>query len=353
MGGAGVAGGDYTVSAIINPANAPFFRDGDDFGSYLGAGAVAEERNDFVDVADELRDRLDRYDRGVITAEGAREISGLLSELSRGGVNGELGAQFSMAIPNELASAVFFARQNALVSAAFDYSDADREYLEGVALEPFTDDTLTSTATVSGYAIREAGIALGRRFATGAPEWELSLGATPKYQRVETIEYTASAGNYDAGDLDDDAYTAEGDGLNLDLGAVLTRGGVRLGLAARNLVERDYETVNGNRISTQTQVTAGAGYNGETLTALLDLDLTTGEFPGDRQARFARAGFELDLADWTQLRIGYRHDLEGNFEDAVSAGIGFSPFDVLHLHVAALKSSGDTLGASVDFGVDL
>lgn len=358
MGGAGVAGGDYTAGAILNPANATFFRNDDDFAGLLNIGAIANEREDFLDIGDQLEERLDRLDGALLQMEDARALSGLLDELDRGGVSGEVGAQFSVAIPNQLASAVLFVRQNALISAGFDYSDRDRAYLENPTPVPFDENSLTSTAVARGYTVRETGVALGHSFALGHPEWQLSLGATPKHQAIETIEYIASAGDYDIEDLDADTYTLEETGLNLDLGATLVRGSTRFGISARNLVEREYETVNGNRVPLDTQVTAGVGYNGEVLTALLDLDLTSAAVPddivaGEDKTRFARAGLELDMADWVQLRLGYRHDLEGTVEDTASAGIGFSPFDVLHLHLAAVKSSDDTLGAAFEFGLDL
>ena len=353
MGGAGVAGGDYTVGAIFNPANATFVRDNDDFGSYLAFGAIADEQNDFLDTGDDIQDLLDQLDGKLIDAEGARELSARLSEFSGGGLSGEFGAQFSVAIPNRFASAVLFARQNVLLLAGFDYSDADRAYLENLEQAPFLENQLTSAAAASGYSIREVGIALGRSIATGNPDWQLSLGATPKHQTVETIEYTATVGDYDTDDFDADRYTTEDSAFNLDIGATLAWRNTRFGLSARNLVEKDYATVNGNTFSTSTLVTAGAGYNGETLTALLDLDLTGSEMPGLGDTQFARAGVELDVADWAQLRLGYRHDMEGTVEDTASVGLGFSPFDVLHLHVAALKSSEDTLGASVEFGLDI
>lgn len=358
MGGAGVAGGDYTAGAILNPANTSFYRDDDDFAGLLNIGAVADEREDFLDVGDELDKQLDQLDGALLRAEDIRNLSSLLDELDRGGIRGEVGAQFSLAVPNELLSAVLFARQNALISAGFHYSDRDRAYLENPTAEPFDESSLTSSATARGYSVREIGLALGHSFATGHPEWRLSVGATPKHQAIETIEYTAAAGDYDIDDLDADTYTLEETALNLDLGATLVHGKTRFGISAHNLVEDEYETVNGNRVPLETRVTAGAGYNGETLTAVVDLDLTSSLVPGSidsgaEETQFARAGVEVDMADWIQLRLGYRHDLEGSVEDTASAGIGFSPFDVLHLHLAALKSSDDTLGAAFEFGLDL
>lgn len=358
MGGAGVAGGDYTAGAILNPANATFFRSDDDFAVLLNVGAIADEREDFLDTGDQLEDQLDRLDGVRLQMEDARALSRLLDDLDRGGVSGEAGAQFSAAIPNQLASAVFFARQNALISAEFRYSDRDRAFLQNPTPTAFDENSLTSTAIARGYSVRETGVALGHSFAIGNPDWQLSLGATAKHQAIETIEYIATAGDYDIDDLDADTYTLEETDLNLDLGATLVRGNTRFGLSARNLVAREYETVYGNRMPLDTRVTAGAGYNGETLTALFDLDLTGAAIPGRLSAReekvqFARAGLELDMADWAQLRFGYRHDLEGTVEDTASAGIGFSPFDVLHLHLAAVKSSNDTLGAAFEFGLDL
>ncbi|EJN8603124.1 conjugal transfer protein TraF, partial [Escherichia coli] len=48
---------------------------------------------------------------------------------------------------------------------------------------------------------------------------------------------------------------------------------------------------------------------------------------------------------WAQLRAGYRQNLAGNDGSAFTAGVGISPFDVVHLDVAGLIGTDNTYGA--------
>ncbi|EJZ1645337.1 conjugal transfer protein TraF, partial [Escherichia coli] len=48
---------------------------------------------------------------------------------------------------------------------------------------------------------------------------------------------------------------------------------------------------------------------------------------------------------WAQLRTGYRQNLVSNNGSAFTAGIGLSPFDVIHIDVAGLVGTDNNYGA--------
>ena len=55
--------------------------------------------------------------------------------------------------------------------------------------------------------------------------------------------------------------------------------------------------------------------------------------------QYASLGAEFDLLGWLQLRTGYRTNLAANnMDDVVSAGFGISPFDLIHLDIAAMAN---------------
>ena len=58
-------------------------------------------------------------------------------------------------------------------------------------------------------------------------------------------------------------------------------------------------------------------------------------------------GAEWDVLGWLQLRGGYRHDLKSNLDDAITAGVGLSPFKVFHFDLAGLYAGSDEFGASL------
>ncbi|EFB2293544.1 conjugal transfer protein TraF, partial [Escherichia coli] len=56
-------------------------------------------------------------------------------------------------------------------------------------------------------------------------------------------------------------------------------------------------------------------------------------------------GAEFNAWKWAQLRTGYRQNLVSNNGSAFTAGIGLSPFDVIHIDVAGLVGTDNNYGA--------
>ncbi|QKX16745.1 conjugal transfer protein TraF [Microbulbifer sp. YPW1] len=353
MAGAGVAGGDYTYSALVNPATATNFEENDDFAVTFDFGLLASDRNDFLDTGEDLSDFLDAIDGTSAGQEDADYILEQLQLLDEGSLTAEAGAQLTIAIPNSLASGLLFVRQSAFVATDVQLADADVELLEDFGSQIFDESDLQTAAGAFGYTMQEIGFAAARDFNFAG--YQLSLGATPKYQRVETIEYIETIAEFDNDDFEADDFMLEHTNFNIDLGATIDWGELQAGVSLRNALSQEYETVQqGVEIQLEPQLTAGLGYTGEVFTLLADLDLNSVElFDGAGEMQIARVGAEADLFDWAQLRIGYRHDLKGTYDGAITAGIGFSPFNVVQFHLSAIKSSDDTLGAALQFGLDL
>ncbi|WGL15450.1 conjugal transfer protein TraF [Microbulbifer bruguierae] len=368
MGGAGAAGGDYTYSALINPATATNFKENDDFAFTVDVGLLANDVNDFIDSAENLTDYLDEIEEMYATQDDADYLLDQLQQMDRGRLTLDVGAQLTIAIPNSAASALLFVRESGFVATELELAEEDVDFLSNfgdryldidINNPPSEDDLiidgddLMTEAAIKGYRMQEIGIALAREFTFG--ETLVSLGITPKHQRVETFEYSEVVADFEGDDVEYEDYALEHTNFNVDLGATINWGALQGGLSVRNALAQEYETLSGDmEIQLEPLVTAGFGYTGEIFTVLADVDLTTTElFDGAGATQNARLGIEMDLFDWAQLRVGYRHDMEGTYEDALTAGIGFSPFDVLHLHVSAIQASDNTYGAAVQFGIEL
>lgn len=75
-------------------------------------------------------------------------------------------------------------------------------------------------------------------------------------------------------------------------------------------------------------------------------DLTSASgFTSDSKRQFAAVGAEFNARKWAQLRTGYRQNLASNNGSAFTAGIGLSPFDVIHIDVAGLVGTDNNYGA--------
>lgn len=81
-------------------------------------------------------------------------------------------------------------------------------------------------------------------------------------------------------------------------------------------------------------------------TTAFDVDLTPASgFTSDGKRQFAAVGAEFNAWQWVQLRAGYRQNLAGNDGSAFTAGVGVSPFDVVHLDLAGLAGTDNNYGA--------
>ncbi|MCX2958416.1 MAG: conjugal transfer protein TraF, partial [Serratia symbiotica] len=69
-------------------------------------------------------------------------------------------------------------------------------------------------------------------------------------------------------------------------------------------------------------------------------------FSSDEKARCAGVGAELNAWDWTQLRAGYRANMRNSDHNMFTAGIGISPFNVVHLDLTGMAGTHRSYGAA-------
>ena len=209
---------------------------------------------------------------------------------------------------------------------------------------------LGSEAVAIGANVTQVGLAFAKKFDIGPNG--LSLGFTPKVQRIEVLNIAVGLDD-DADDISDDfsdsKYRSDDTAVNFDLGAAFHASeNWTFGLAVRDVMGSDLasKTTSGRTFTYDLSpvVTAGAAYNGETITVAADVDLTQHErFGRGDESQFLRVGAEAGW-EWAQFRVGYQMDIEDGTNDIATAGIGFSPFGVLHMDLAA-AAGDDTYGA--------
>jgi hypothetical protein len=364
MGGAGVASSNYLSAPFVNPALLADYKDSDDFGLLLPSiQAIVSDSNDLVDKVDALQASYESLDALIASGDisnlsaiqsGATQLSSDFSALSGTSANVEGNLAFALSIPNKYLATTVFAQTSFDISSNIIISDSDVALLDGIAsasVLPTDLNALTSSAMILGASVSEFGISLAKNFEFN--DYSYSFGVSPKYQRVDTFNYIVDVESFDQDNFDSDQYTNDNGNFNVDVGAsVSLSDSWKFGLVGKDLIKETYQTIDLNGQSFSYEIapkfTAGIAYNSSVLNASFDIDLNeTKKFDLDDETQFARIGAEINAFDWAKIRVGYRHDLKDNKEDLITAGLGFSPFDVVHLDVTAMYADGDEYGLGV------
>lgn len=370
MGGAGVASSRYKAAPFANPALLTRYGEDDDFGFILPVFGVSAD--DKTDLSADLEDFADEFDRidAQLTADPTQITQGDLDRLANGlesldgrDLKANVGAGFSFAMPSDKLAWSVHLKSYADVTAFAEIAPGDAAAIAG-ALGATELPALLSQGRGLGVAVTELGVSFAHQFeVSGMP---LSVGVTPKFQRVDTINYAVSIDSYESSDLNDESFRSDDGGFNFDIGAALeTSNGFVFGLVARDLVAAEYESQDsplgpGDSFVYEIgpSATAGAAWGNDWVTLAADLDLIGRkgiEESGTLLAangleddlQFWSLGAEFDVAHWVQLRAGYRGEVNGNMDDAITGGFGLSPFDVFHVEVAGMYIDENSLGAVV------
>ncbi|OOE33761.1 conjugal transfer protein TraF [Salinivibrio kushneri] len=337
MGGVGVASGDYLSAGFHNPALAALDPESA-FGvlvPYLGA--EVRDPDELVDGLDDVADAFDTNDANQIE-QSLRAVQGDKAYLDAG-----LGA--AVGIPTGSVSATLYT--SGLIEGAV-LPDIDTSDF-GLTSNP------NSNATIIAAGIGELGVALATNLDIAGQR--VAVGVTPKLQRITTYNYGVAVDDYDTDDWDDSRYREEDNTFNLDLGAVWQSGPYRVGLAGKNLVSQDVDTVTSARTGhsftyeLEPQLTLGSAFVSDFVTLAADLDLNKkkgfkGSLDVDDDTQFFRVGAEFDAFGHAQLRTGYRADLEDNVDNAFTLGLGLSPFGVANFDIAASIIDSNSYGGS-------
>jgi len=398
MGGTGVASAHYGSAALINPALLARAQQEDNVTIILPTvGAQISDKDNLQDEIDHINDRVDYYDDVVdnLTLENilldprgtALQFQGAAGELAdeldylRGKTaRASAGAGLTVAIPTQQLSMAFVAKGYARgrVSTSIDQHDVD--YLRGIqnsnlnnplspvyleagkaALGGSDEITKNLNSTASGRVaiVSDYGIAVARQFEMG--DVPVSLGVTPKLQKTWLYNYTTSIYDYDSNDWNSSRYRNDDTGFNVDVGIAADLGeNWTLGLSGQNLISRDIDTkdiriTNGytgevvsykDTYQIRPLVTAGLAWHTDLVTISADGDLTeTKGFKSEDTSQYVGVGAEVTPLSWLAVRAGFRGDVKGNDSNVFTGGLGFAPFNTVHVDLTGIYGEDETWGA--------
>jgi len=364
MGGTGVASSKYGSAPLVNPALLSKSANSDDVSIILpGIGARVSDPDNLKDGFDNVKNSWDKFEASSGTGDStgsASELKQSLQDVSGHSGRAEAGVSAVIAVPGDTLPFALVVKGWGQAKASAVVTDNDLAYLDAAGaglVHPDQDglNHLTSRAEGVAALVSEYGLAMAHPFKIG--DTPVSVGITPKLQRVDTWNYSAAINNYSTSDFHSGDWKRSENGANVDLGfsADLTPEWT-VGLVAQNLVSRSVDTkeVNGQKDSfkIRPQSTAGTAWSNGVVTFAADVDLTPASgFASDEKSQYAGVGAEINAWSWAQLRAGYRADMRNSENNTFTAGIGISPFDVVHLDLTGLAGTDRTYGAVAQLSV--
>lgn len=413
MGGVGVTTATARNASFFNPAALAATREDEDFALNLTLAVraadpdkLADDIEDVEDAGNEVSDALDALNSSITTinngitnatlteadvrqgsSSAARSSTAItnfnneLQKVNRKTVDLTGFGGLIIAIPSKNFGIGLYASGRADAGARFNYSSSDAAMLTGYAGDATTISTtldgcattplacdsaavttlrdqitdangdlnnLQSTFDARGIVVSEVGISLARRF----PEYgNIDIGITPKALKVKTFNYAISAQDTEfdskTGQLDASAFS-------FDVGVTKTYGeSYKTGIVIKNVLGKKFALANStDEIKIKPEARLGLSHHTNWTTIGLDLDLMKNEGLGNgfsKDTQFLGVGAELDV--WLlQLRLGYRHDLSGNYDGMPSVGVGLNLFG-LHLDVGAAGNAKE-VAASAQLGLN-
>ena len=342
MGNTGVTTSDYLLAPFYNPALTAVYRSRDDFGMLLPAvGINLRDSDDNLSTIDDLQDVIKAFEAGDTSQATQDRLNRYLDDLNNNkpfAVSGGLGV--AVAIPMNRVSLNFFARGYVEILVKAQISD------DADPVNRYQD----SSVDLMAFGYSEYGLALAKMVQYRGHQW--AIGVAPKIQQLKTYQQSLSVKEFDLNDYDQSETSDSA--FNLDLGVVWLKDNYRAGVAVKDLFSQKITTFNGiNQYKLDTQVTVSGGYVTDAFTAAVDLDLTKqSRFDGKGDdTQFLRFGIEGSAWRWAQLRAGYEIDLESNLDNAITAGIGFSPFDVVRFDLAGNYAGKHQMGVAANLSL--
>ncbi len=362
---------DFT-SSLSNPALLTKYEDDDDIFFSLNLGVMGSDQYDVIDTAENLADNLDVLEDDINNFQPQnfqsyddlnQQVDDIITDLET--IDGKIvkvrnGINFQLIIPNKYLSFGLFGNQYGQIGVLVDYDASDEKLLNDAISEGSLDlDELQSTGNGLGYSIVEAGIMAGYSAVNNA-NYDLSVGAKLKYQRVDLFYNKSNISDFDEDDYDltDDEYITDDSGANIDIGLYIAWGEQRqwhAALVTNNLIEQEVQhTEQDLTFTLKTSSSFGLSYQNDWVSVAAEIDLTDREqFESLKASKYAGLGAEFRLYEHLQLRVGYRTDLNSVDDDIYTAGIGISPWDVFSIDIAAFTGDNDTLGAALQFGLKI
>lgn len=399
MGGTGVASASYGSGALINPALLAKAKPDDSVTVILPSiGVQVTDKDDLRNEIDDINDKIDGYKDFVDNLTPAQvllnpaavvdefqnaagDLADELQFLKGKTAQAKASAGIAVSIPTDVVSMAFVTKAHAHARVSTSVDQNDINYLRGIQRSDTTALTeagsaallgsdeitrhLNSTASGRAAIVWDYGIALAHQFDVGGIP--LSVGVTPKLQKTWVYNYTTSIYDYNSDDWNNDRYRTDDSGFNVDVGlaADLTEN-ITVGLTGQNLVSRNIDTKdirieNGmtgevrnykDTYQISPLVTAGVAWQNELLTLSADGDLTeTKGFKSEKNSQYVGVGAEVRPLSWLAVRAGYRADVKGDDKNVFTGGVGFAPFNKVHVDLMGLVGEDQTWGAGAQLSV--
>ncbi|OAN16914.1 hypothetical protein A3K86_08210 [Photobacterium jeanii] len=346
MGGTGVASATYLTAAFYNPALATNYKSNDDFGLLLPSISVSgHDADDMVKKVEDFQDINDKLDSDPALRQAWEDA---LRALDNGQVVANAKVGLVAALPNSMLSASMFAKADVAVFGITDIAESDL-----TNPNPDTSDLDSMVTAVAGGTV-DVGVTLAKSFDLPAYGQQISVGFSPKFQKLVAINVMENVGKFEF-DMDDPEQSSA---FNMDLGVAYEPvNNVTIGFTAMNLLKQELET---NKIIgdmgesysatylVEPQYKLGAAYANGWFTVAADVDLNKQQYfkQFDYSTQFAKVGVELDAWEWAQLRAGYSHSMTEHADSIMTAGIGFKPFGLFGFDLAGQFGKDNNYGVS-------
>ena len=355
---------DYT-SSLSNPALLTQYDSTDDVFLSFNLGGMGSDQFDVIDraenIANDLKSLADGINQQKISADNLQvqinEVINDLKNIDNKVVNIRNGINFQLIIPTELFTFGLFTNQYGRIGGLTNYNNNDKELLEAaINKQSLNLDNLQSTANGIGYSVAEAGGMLGYQV-IGNMNYEMSIGSKVKYQRIDLFYNQLNISDFDDNEfeLDNDKYLTKKSDVNIDLGLYLTWGDKRqwrAALVTNNLINQEVQHQEQNlTFKLEATTSIGFSYQNDWLTLSTEFDLTDREqFVSLKPSKYVSFGAGLSFNNHMQFRLGLRSDLNDVDGDLYTLGIGFSPWNIITIDLAAFAGNNDTIGAAIQFG---
>ena len=369
---------DFT-SSLSNPALLTKFDNDDDVFFSLNVGVMVSDKYDVIDTTEDISDNLDTLAEDINNIQLQnfqslsqvqnynndlnQQIDVIIADFEK--IDGKVvkvrnGVNFQVIIPNQYLSFGFFTNQYGRIGGTMDYNEEDEKTLNDAITTGNLDlNNLKSATLAVGYSIAEAGVMTAYPAVTHA-NYNLSIGAKLKYQRIDLYYNRVAISDFDDDDFEitDDENITNKSGTNVDLGLYINWGDERqwhVAIVTNNLIKQTvHHSDQDITFTLENSTSFGLSYQNSWVSLATDIDLTDREqFASLEPSKYAGVGAEFRFYEHIQFRLGYRTDLNDVDDDIYTAGIGISPWDVFAVDIAAFTGDNDTLGAALQFSLKI
>jgi len=334
MGNVSMATGGITTAALSNPGMLSVNENKDSFALLLPAlGVQAIDDGNIVDLVDEFQ----AIGVSVNPDDILRQIE-ILEQLEGASLIAAVIPNMALVYSGDSFTWGLTARSDIVISGGLTEIDIPDIGIPNARVEAL------------GVAITEIGVPIGTEFSVSGIQ--LSVGVTPRFVQVDSIEYNElilSADFEDIQDLDKDdlgSFTTFDAGVTLNVLDTL-----RIGMVAKNLIEETKTTPLGNKIDFDTHLRVGAAFDAGFMTLAADMDLTEREpIAFENPSKSLAVGAEFDAFSIMQLRLGYQSNIASGATDPdlLSVGLGF--WLGFNLDVAVVAGEDSSFGAFFQTG---